>query len=105
MSTGLRLIALALIAATLGGCDPRDCYLGIAHQDCYAEGSALAQFPQDDSVCRGYGLKPGTRDYAICRRSKRHVRALTDRETDFGVLQNSLTPDVAVVTPVPPAPR
>lgn len=101
----LRPVSLALAAMVLAGCDPRDCALGIAHRDCYAEGSTLAAFPQDDAICRGQGLEPGTRDYAICRRAKQHVRALTERETDYGVLRNPLIPDVTVVTPVPPEPR
>ena len=98
-------ITLLLATLALGGCDPRDCWLGISHGDCYAEGAAQAQFPQDDSICRQYGLTPGTRDYAICRQDKRHERALTARESDFGFLQNPLAPDVTVVAPVPAAPQ
>ena len=81
----------------VGGCDPRDCALGIAHRDCYPQGSPLAMFPQDDAVCRSYGLDPGTRDYAVCRDQKRHVRQLTGRETNFGALEEPLTPDVRPV--------
>ena len=87
-------IAAALL---LGGCDPRDCALGIAHRDCYPEGSQLAMFPQDDAICRSYGLDPGTREYAACRDQKRHERALTGRETNFGVLEEPLTPDARPV--------
>lgn len=83
-----------LVMLLLGGCGARDCLLGIAHRDCYAEGSPLAEFPQDDAICRGYGLTPGTRDYGVCRQKKRHERALTARETDYGFLRNPLTPDV-----------
>ena len=89
---------LAMVAALgLAGCDPRDCALGIAHRDCYPEGSALALFPQDDAICRGYGLEPGTRDYRVCRAQKRHERQLTERATDFGALEEPLTPDVRPV--------
>ena len=91
-------VSLAITAALLvGGCDPRDCALGIAHRDCYPEGSPLAMFPQDDAICRSYGLDPGTRDYAVCRDRKRHERALTDRETNFGVLEEPLAPEVRPV--------
>ena len=89
---------LALAAAlAVSGCDPRDCALGIAHRDCYPQGSPLAMFPQDDAICRSYGLDPGTRDYAACREHKRHERALTDRETNFGVLEEPLAPEVRPV--------
>ena len=89
---------LAVAAALLlGGCDPRDCGLGIAPRACFPEGSQLAAFPQDDAICRSYGLAPGTRDYAVCRDQKRHERALTERATDFGVLEEPLAPDVRPV--------
>ena len=91
-------LALALAAALLvGGCDPRDCALGTAHRDCHPEGSPLAMFPQDDAICQSYGLNPGTRDYAICRGHKRHERALTERATDYGALEEPLTLDVRPV--------
>ena len=101
----LAVLAVCAAALALGGCDPRDCYLGIAHEDCYAPGSPLAAFPQDDAICRDYGLAPGTHDYAVCRQEKRHVRDLTDRESDFGFLKIPLSPDVTVVAPTPPPPR
>lgn len=94
MRTKLKIAALPLLALPLAGCDPRDCLTGIAHDDCYAPGSAYAQFPQDDAICRDYGLRPGTHDYAVCRVKKGHERLLTDRETDYGVLRNPLTPDL-----------
>jgi hypothetical protein len=94
-----RTIVLALAALALGGCDARDCWLGISHADCVTQGSALAAFPQDDAICRGYGLAPGTHDYAICRQKKREVRALSEQASDFGFLQNPLTPDVTVIPP------
>ncbi len=87
-------VALPMVALLLGGCGARDCQLGIANRDCGVQGSALADFPQDDAICRGYGLVPGTRDYAVCRQTKRHERQLTARETDYGVLQEPLTPSV-----------
>ena len=93
----LPLLLAAGAALVLGGCDPRDCALGIAHRDCYLEGSVSAMFPQDDAICRSYGLDPGTRDYAVCRDQKRHERALTGRETNFGVLEEPLAPDVRPV--------
>ena len=89
-----RLALLAALGLATAGCDPRDCALGIAEHDCAPQGSALAAFPQDDAVCRGYGLVPGTRDYAICRQTKRHERALTERETDYGFLNDPLTPNI-----------
>jgi hypothetical protein len=100
LSRSFSTIVLLLIALLLGGCDARDCWLGIAHSDCNPEGSALAQFPQDDAICREYGLTPGTKDYVTCRLKKRAVRAETERATDYGFLQNPLTPDVTV-TPAP----
>ena len=89
-----RLALLCALALATAACDPRDCALGIANGDCYPQGSALAAFPQDDAICRDYGLTPGTHDYLVCRKTKRHERALTERETDYGFLQNPLTPNV-----------
>ena len=89
-----RLTLLIGLTLACAGCDPRDCALGIANGNCYPEGSALAAFPQDDAICRSYGLTPGTRDYVICRKAKAHERALTERETDYGFLNNPLTPSI-----------
>ena len=89
-----RLALLCALGLATGGCDPRDCALGIADGDCFPEGSTLAAFPQDDAICRSYGLVPGTHDYLVCRQTKRHVRALTERETDYGFLSNPLTPSI-----------
>ena len=88
-----------MAALALGGCDPRDCWLGISQGDCDAGGTTLAAFPQDDAICRDYGLTPGTHDYAICRAKKRRVRALTEHETDYGFLNNPLTPNATVISP------
>ena len=93
LKAGVALLALL----GLGGCDPRDCLLGIAERDCAPVGSSTAMFPQDDAVCRSYRLKPGTRDYAICRETKLHERSLTERATDFGFLTNPITPDLRPV--------
>ena len=96
------LMPMVLIAAGLAGCnDPRDCALGIAHRDCYPEGSTLALYPQDDAICRSFRLVPGTHDYKVCRDQKRHERLLTERATDFGVLEEPLAPDVRPVYQVP----
>ena len=89
-----RLTLVLVGALACAGCDPRDCALGIANGDCYPQGSALAAFPQDDAICRSYGLTPGTHDYKVCRKTKAHERALTERETDYGFLNNPLTPSV-----------
>ena len=89
-----RLVLLCTLPLATAACDPRDCALGIANGDCQPQGSALAAFPQDDAICRDYGLTPGTHDYLVCRQTKRHERALTERETDYGFLQNPLTPNV-----------
>lgn len=98
MGRSKRVFAVASFALALAACnDPRDCALTIAHRDCYPEGSTLALFPQDDAICRSYGLRPGTRDYATCRDTKRHERQLTERASDFGVLEEPLTPDVRPV--------
>ena len=94
---GLEVAAALLALLGLGGCDPRDCALGIANRDCAAVGSPVAMFPQDDAVCRSFGLAPGSKDYAICREQKLHERSLTERATDFGVLTNPITPDVRPV--------
>lgn len=93
----LRVAAALLACIGLGGCDPRDCLLGIANHDCAPVGSPVAMFPQDDAVCRSYRLTPGTRDYAICREQKLHERSLTERATDFGFLENPITPDLRPV--------
>ena len=96
-SRGLTAAAALLALIGLGGCDPRDCMLGIANRDCAPVGSPVAMFPQDDAVCRSYGLTPGTKDYAICREQKLHERSLTERATDFGLFENPITPDVRPV--------
>ena len=93
------LFVLMPVVLALGGCDVRDCWLSIAHDDCVAEGSNLAAFPQDDAICRDYGLEPGTRDYAICRQKKEAVRARAEQASDYGFLQNPLTPDIKVIAP------
>lgn len=93
-----KLAAVLLLPLGLCGCDPRDCLLGIANRDCAPAGSPLAQFPQDDAVCRGFGLAPGTRAYATCRETKLHERSLTERATDFGALQSPILPDLRPVT-------
>lgn len=93
-SQGRRVALLAAAALSLSACDPRDCALGIASGDCAPQGSPLAAFPQDDAICRSYGLVPGTHDYRLCRQAKGHVRALTERETDYGFLNNPLTPSI-----------
>ena len=84
-------LALALL---LAGCGARDCAYGIAHRDCVAEGNTRVAFPQDDVICRSYGLTPGTRDYATCRASKQHERQLTRAESDYGFLRNPILPDL-----------
>ena len=78
----------------LGGCGAQDCALAIAHGDCYAQGTPVSAFPQDDASCRSYGLTPGSRDYATCRHAKHHVRRLTHDETDDSYLRNPLLPDL-----------
>jgi hypothetical protein len=98
-SSTIRRVGPIFALLALGGCGARDCMMGIAHRDCVAQSAPVAAFPQvafpqDDAVCRSYGLTPGTPDYAICRQKKRHVRVLTGRETDYGALQNPLTPDL-----------
>ena len=74
MALGRRSIIAAalLIPLGLGGCDLRDCALGIATSDCAPIGSPAAAFPQDDATCRSYHLTPGTKDYATCREAKVH---------------------------------
>lgn len=90
-----RALPLLLTMLNLAGCGARDCMLDIAHRDCGRTGAVLASFPQDDAICRSYGLTPDTHDYAVCRLAKARERRLTSRETDYGVLQNPLTPDFA----------
>ena len=89
-----RALPLLLATLSLAGCGARDCMLNISHGDCGPRGAVLASFPQDDAVCRSYGLAPDTRDYATCRRAKARERHLTARETDYGFLQNPLTPNL-----------
>ena len=101
-ATPALLLAVLLPGALLlAGCDPRDCALDIAHGDCHPQGSPLAVFPQDDAICRSYDLALGTADYRRCREAKRHVRQLTERATDFGVLEEPLLPDSRPVYQVP----
>jgi len=94
MRRAVRLAWLCSLGLAAGGCDPRDCALGIADGNCFPNGSVLAAFPQDESICRSYGLVPGSRDYILCRQTKRHERALTERETDYGFLNGPLTPTI-----------
>lgn len=90
-----RIERLALLLALfVAGCDgdPRDCLLGFSRSDCTFLDPRATAFPQDDAICRGYGLVPGTADYATCRRKKAEVKGLTERETDRGVLQGPFLP-------------
>jgi hypothetical protein len=68
----------ALLAGMLllSGCAdfPGRCSLGISHEDCAPSPSLANQFPTDDAICRSYGLKFGTPDYARCRAAKASVR-------------------------------
>ncbi len=99
MAAALKILPLGVIFA-LGGCvavPPT----GTTTVAMPGTGKDLAAFQQDDAICREYGLAPGSHDYAICRDKKRHERALTERETDYGFLQNPLTPDVTVGAPTP----
>jgi hypothetical protein len=87
-------LAPFVVALLLAGCGAQDCVLDIAHGDCAALGPLETAIPQDDAICRSYGLTPGTPDYAHCRKAKRHVRRLTKDETDDGFLRNPLLPDL-----------
>ncbi len=89
-----KLAVLLVVMVGLDGCGVRDCLIGVAQRDCYAEGSPRATFPQDDATCRNYGLTPGTHDYAVCRQAKANERRRTERETDFGFLKNPLAPNL-----------
>ena len=89
----IRLLSL-VVMLSLGGCGVQDCLFGIAHRDCAGPGSSVVAFPQDDAICRGYGLVPGTHDYDVCRAKKRRVQALTGQSTDYGALQEPLGPNV-----------
>lgn len=89
-----KLAAPLVVLLGLGGCGVRDCAIGIAQHDCFQRGSPLATFPQDDAVCRDYGLAPGTRDDRVCREAKARERRRTERETDFGFLENPLAPNL-----------
>ena len=64
----MRIAALLALLLALGGCAdvPGRCGLGLAHEDCPPYGY-LHPFPADDTICRSYGLRPGTADYAQCR--------------------------------------
>ncbi|ACB95681.1 hypothetical protein [Beijerinckia indica] len=66
--------AVALPLA-LGSCAdfPGRCQLGIAREDCWRGDASLGHFPNDDAVCRSYGLAPGSESYAVCRREKARV--------------------------------
>lgn len=97
-----QLIPLLALVTLTGWEDPRECWLGIAHRDCVEEGGSLMdfphqatvpQFPQDDAICREYGLRPGTHAYDVCRQKKREMRQITRHETDRGVFQGPFTPD------------
>ncbi len=71
----------ALFGASLllGGCEQIEgaCDLGLAHHDCPLFAGETPEFPSDDVICRSYGMKEGSKDYAICRASKASVRGET----------------------------
>ncbi|MGD0635971.1 MAG: hypothetical protein ABSA13_17280 [Beijerinckiaceae bacterium] len=90
----MRLVASLVLVLISTGCHADGCLLeiiGIAHQDCNMAPNA---FPQDDASCRSYGLRPGTHDYAVCRKAKAHMEKLTQDETGYSFLRNPLLPDV-----------
>ncbi len=89
----MKRAASLLLVLSLGGCAARDCVYDIAHRDCGVAPIA-SRFPQDDAICRSYGLAPGTVDYATCRGAKHHVQRLTRDESDYGFLRNPILPDV-----------
>ena len=64
----MRTVVLLALLLALGGCAdvPGRCDLGLAHEDCPPYGYAHP-FPADDTICRSYGLRPGTADYIQCR--------------------------------------
>ncbi len=67
----MRAAVVFLLVFLLGGCAdvPGRCGLGLAHEDCAPYGYAHP-FPADDTICRSYGLRRGTADYAHCRTVK-----------------------------------
>jgi len=83
-----------LLAGTLllSGCAdfPGRCGLGISHEDCVPAPGAANRFPADDAICRSYGLKAGTPDYAKCRDAKAAVRDETKSAIDTEWWQNPL---------------
>ena len=64
----LRAVVSLIVMTMLAGCAdvPGRCDLGLAHEDCPPYGYAHP-FPADDTICRAYGLQPGSRDYLQCR--------------------------------------
>ena len=77
----MRLAIIFIVVLASSAAHAEDCLLkiiGVAHGDCPLETSA---FPQDDAICRTYGLTPGTHDYKVCRTAKAHERKLTSDET------------------------
>ena len=67
------VVLMSAVMLLLGGCanHPVDCAVGFHHADCLP-GTAGYDDPTrfaiaDDKQCQGYGLKPGTTEYATCR--------------------------------------
>lgn len=90
----MRLVASLVLVLISTTCRADGCLLeiiGIAHADCNLAPSA---FPADDASCRSYGLKPGTHDYAVCRKAKAHMEKLTQDETGHSYLWNPILPDL-----------
>jgi hypothetical protein len=86
----MRAAVVLLLALGLAGCGLADCAFDLAYHAC----AAPPRVPEDDAICRAYGLKPGTPDYARCRHAKAHERKLTQDETSDGFLRNPILPDI-----------
>ena len=90
----MRFVASIVFVLISTSCRADGCLLGIldiAHEDC---STAASTFPRDDASCRSYGLTPGTHDYAVCRKAKAAMEALTLDETGYSFLRNPLLPDL-----------
>jgi hypothetical protein len=83
-----------LFAASLllSGCADIEgaCDLGLAHRDCPLFSGEQPEFPSDDVICRSYGMKIGSKDYAACRASKASIRNETKTAIDTEWWKNGL---------------
>jgi hypothetical protein len=66
-----RFVAIAAVAAALGGCAD--------DQAARPQAVARAPAPDDDAYCQAKGFKPGSDGYVSCRKDRDYVAALREQ--------------------------